>query len=891
VTFDKTSSESNENQEFKENNENNDSFQAAKAQIEAELFSKTKIDFKTDLHLFSSISPAKTNVQANLDAKNSLSLPANRVLKPSFKLSFLEDKTKEIIDTGNESSKQIESEIQQDLVIQEAHNYSNNITMEECNEESNLSKLDRETTIKEARKLEIESETYNAKLNFRANLSFFNSVTPSRLDTKQEKNLDFKNSRSLPFNRFEKPGDIESKNEETKEDEIMADQVSDQADQVIDQQQNKSETSEIETLEAPNNILVEENQTGNQIISEVLEQEQSIPVETNNIKAIEQNKTITEDSITIEDTESEELPDLVVQNLESHENLVEDSNDCTSNKTVIHDNLSDVTLQCNKQNDDENNLNDEDSEELAAVDKKEDLNESLESRSSVVIEGTVDQNTVESEVSINNKEEDSSNASFDLNMSSISANNSPSKVTFNLNTATSFIPSNEDNVKSLSRNSSASSLFSSVSQQYERNESSQESKTSNKRIARKKIQPSARNKESQRLMDDNELSVKKANEEAIESGPGRATLRRRKSDLSSTSSTSSSYTANIEAVAKLKANLQQIPSTFGSNDQEVRVTRSKLRALIEPTDEIIIQDKPGKPTVSRTRSAKATTSKQLEKLQENEEAQTEMSISNLKKHDEVFEKMDEIASLTKQNSTETEENELIAIKKNSRSKASRGRSPSPTASSCVSESTITSTIASATTKPRSTRGKSKTTKQQEAPIEEHDSPTSSVVSVASTTASSRYSMRERRNEANETTKLSPSKHKKTKSSKLEEAEGPPDVAKVKRTRSKLKNNETVESAKLGVINEGVITLDDSEDDTANSQDVIAEEKPKSVIAKVKRTRSKLKNSETSESIKSEINIESENDTANSQDTLEEKPKSSNLVRRASASDEQQKRSK
>ena len=53
MTFDKTSSESNENQEFKENNENNDSFQTAKAQIEAELFSKTKIDFKTDLHLFS----------------------------------------------------------------------------------------------------------------------------------------------------------------------------------------------------------------------------------------------------------------------------------------------------------------------------------------------------------------------------------------------------------------------------------------------------------------------------------------------------------------------------------------------------------------------------------------------------------------------------------------------------------------------------------------------------------------------------------------------------------------------------------------------------------------------------------------------------------------------
>ena len=57
MTFDKTSSENNANQEVKENNENNennDSFQAAKAQIEAELFSKTKIDFKTEWINFAS---------------------------------------------------------------------------------------------------------------------------------------------------------------------------------------------------------------------------------------------------------------------------------------------------------------------------------------------------------------------------------------------------------------------------------------------------------------------------------------------------------------------------------------------------------------------------------------------------------------------------------------------------------------------------------------------------------------------------------------------------------------------------------------------------------------------------------------------------------------------
>ena len=111
----------------------------------------------------------------------------------------------------------------------------------------------------------------------------------------------------------------------------------------------------------------------------------------------------------------------------------------------------------------------------------------------------------------------------------------------------------------MSRNSSVSSLFShisSVSQQYELNEDSNK-ETTTKKVTRKRIQPSTRNKDV-RLMDDNELSIKKATEEAIDLGASKATLRRRKSDLSSTSSSSPASTVNLEAVAKLRANLQQL---------------------------------------------------------------------------------------------------------------------------------------------------------------------------------------------------------------------------------------------------------------------------------------------------------------------------------------------
>jgi len=379
-----------------------------------------------------------------------------------------------------------------------------------------------------------------------------------------------------------------------------------------------------------------------------------------------------------------------------------------------------------------------------------------------------------------------------------------------------------------------------VSQQFERNETEEtdEPKQTGKRITRRRIQPSSRNKDV-RHMDDNELSIKKANEEAIE-GPGKASIRRRKSDLSSSSSASSVVsTANLEAVAKLRANLQQIPSTFGSNDQEVRVTRSKLRALIEPAEEIVVKE--SKP-VTRTRSAR-TTKKQLEQLNEESAApanpisdstdttELKMSISNLKKHNAAYDRLD---SLAKQSSTEVEE-EIISVKRGSKksTRSATTRSPSPTASSIVSESTVVS-IASVATKTRGTRGKTASSKAKQEPIvDENDSPTESLASVAST--SSRYSMRERRGAtaaAADTaeTKLSPSKayglrsKGKSTTSKSEDNQDAPGQAKVKRTRSKTLKTAESETHKLEAITESECLVVDSEETPTASQEVV-ETKP------------------------------------------------------------------
>jgi len=857
---------------FKEINEQNDSFRAAKAEIEAEVFS-SKIEqiyqIKPDLNLFSSITPTKKqSIYENLIAKNSTSLPVNRITTSSVKFSFNESNAKNQEGETKEIT-QIVSQIQ-DKNTEVILNYSNNISMEEFND-TNVRKLeqsiDRETNLKESKKAELDAELYNAKLNFKANLSFFNSVTPSRLENdSEEKMLQIKNSRSLPFKRFEKSSDsmlqiIENKTEvntntndiniknESKLEESVVSIQSDVSIEIIEDNAKDSEHEINEEIHANEiyDVVTEKSKLESQKVEKEVIHEADEKSEDSN----KENGEIKKDhyKVMIEDTDSDsELPDLVVKNSNTvvNESINEDQNECTANKTTINEHLNDVTLKYYRPvEDDVSSSEASDIDEVASSQqsaivisqKKTDLNRSIDSKSSIIIECTIDQNTQESTADQSvSKDNNSSNTSFDLNMSSISANNSPSKLALHMKPLISTnellsLPTGEEHSKSMSRNSSASSLFShisSVSQQYEQSQEKYEEKL--KKSVRKRIQPSTRNKEPQRHMDDNELSIKKATEEAIESRQEKVMIKRRKSDLSSTSSSSNS-TANIEAVAKLRANLQQIPSSFGSNETEVRVTRSKLRALIEPTDNVIEIEKPTKATVTRTRSARTT--KKLEDL--NEEASNtspKMSISNLKKHNAAFEKMDEI--LNQQNSVEND-NESVNTKKTARSRNTRKatRSPSPTASSCVSESTIASTNATATkANTKTTRGKAKTAKQ-EATIEENCSPTSSVVSIAST--SSRYSMRERKIEtsiepttsgSSATASATKTVKTKAKTTKLESSEtalaAAPEVAKVKRTRSNLKKAELEKITEAEVI----ALIEDSEDGFSTSQDTIASQGPK-----------------------------------------------------------------
>ena len=630
----------------------------------------------------------------------------------------------------------------------------------------------------------------------------------------------------------------DEENETSVEIETVNENVVEDEKQIVEEKKENSIVINEETKEPQIDLALEEssNETSIQLnqVQETKEPELN-KQEIINEKIAFSSQTETED----------ELPDLIPRSDDINMSDEEQTNDCIANKTAIND----ITLKAESKPFEETEsesldiqTNQESSQQSEVVISKTDLNDSINSKSSkssVLIDCTLDQDTIEDDSKDVN---DSTNTSFDLNLNSISANNSPSKLIKPITSDTSneILPPMQDTFQSMSRQSSVSSLFShisSVSQQYERNDETDESKPI-KKITRRRIQPSSRNKDI-RHMDDNELSIKKANEEIIE-GPGKASLRRRKSDISSTSSSASSVvsTANLEAVAKLRANLQQIPSKFGSNDQEVRVTRSKLRSLIEPAEEIVVKE--SKP-VTRTRSAR-TTKKHLEQLSEettiDTDSQTKMSISNLKKHNAAYDKLDSLG-LAKQSSTEVEE-EIISVKRGGRktTRTTTTRSPSPTASSIVSESTVASV-----SQPTKTRTRGKAKPKQEKHADENDSPTESLVSVAST--ASRYSMRERRGTApvtsaevaaaaaltSEANKVSPSKayglrSKGKTSTKTEEIheESAPGQAKVKRTRSKALKNTEPETHKLEAITEAEIIIDDSEDVTTASQEV-AESKP------------------------------------------------------------------
>ena len=319
-----------------------------------------------------------------------------------------------------------------------------------------------------------------------------------------------------------------------------------------------------------------------------------------------------------------------------------------------------------------------------------------------------------------------------------------------------LLPDDDFQIRTMTRTNSESSLFShisSVSEYYEKHkqnedeEEEEEEVKTTKRGAIKKRAPVGKSKDVLlRHMDDNELSITKANEEAAENskkGPGSSSLKRRKSDLSCSSGSSGASSA---AAAKIKASIQKLPPTLGSNDQEIRVTRSKLKALIESPDV--------SSSSSGSTSAKAKTTrnsrKKLEIVEENEEllpnqtTTAKMSISNLRKHNAAMEKAETLESIN--------EDEVEDSHANKRTTRSAARSPSPSASSIISASSIASTLtnASQTNVKRRGRAPKNAKKLEETP--QHDktlkdadqdietasqipSPTNSVVSVASVASS------------------------------------------------------------------------------------------------------------------------------------------------------------
>jgi hypothetical protein len=281
----------------------------------------------------------------------------------------------------------------------------------------------------------------------------------------------------------------------------------------------------------------------------------------------------------------------------------------------------------------------------------------IENKMSVDILNKSDDSLADANTKDKTLEMNKSDDSFELNMSSVSAQNSvsPKKNVdeeHELKSKPSILPDEDFQIRAMTRTNSESSLFShisSVSEYYEKNRQNEYEEEEEEERAKKTIKrraPVGKAKDVlQRHMDDNELSITKANEEAAENSKkapgGSSSLKRRKSDLSCSSGSSGASSA---AAAKIKASIQKLPPTLGSNDQEIRVTRSKLKALIESPE--VSSSSSGSST--KVSSAKVTrgSRKKLEIVEENEEllpSQTtpttaKMSISNLRKHNAAMEK-------------------------------------------------------------------------------------------------------------------------------------------------------------------------------------------------------------------------------------------------------------
>ena len=368
--------------------------------------------------------------------------------------------------------------------------------------------------------------------------------------------------------------------------------------------------------------------------------------------------------------------------------------------------------------------------------------------------------------------------SLDLNMSSVSArhsfdspdgNEATEKKTFS-NIFPQFADGDDQKLNlGLSRTNSESSLFShisSVSEHYEKLNKLQEEEEEKQNELKKRgtlkrrapVSTKAKEPIPTRLIDDNELSsIKRATEGAtsktLTGASGKSNLKRRNSDMSSSSSSSaSSLNPNAKA---LTARLEQIPTTLGTNDQEIRLTRSKLKTLIEQPMPATTSTR----TTLRTTANARSSNKRLEVVEETDDtgSPAKMSINNLRKHNAAMEKSN-------------------AKSKTSPTKAAR--SPSPTASSVISScsqfSTISigSSVVSSASAPKRRGRPPKNTKKTEDTNEtpkagaekslksnytdDNDqlSPTSSICSIASSTLrrstrKTRLSLEHGSSEANE----------------------------------------------------------------------------------------------------------------------------------------------
>jgi hypothetical protein len=579
---------------------------------------------------------------------------------------------------------------------------------------------------------------------------------------------------------------------------------------ICNQSDIEMEINEEPTPEEKDDIL---SQTSSRKSVQYTQQDLSQDHRVSPVEQIQQNNEISETEKDAEEDETKIITTVkttisttaITLNDENNVEQMNTENNCAMKEITIEEveskkevtnqiEASETKTNSNIAEDEAKEIINSQAETINTQEKSSDESSSLQKSGSFIFELTeenkadVSHNSInDSDITLNKSNEQ--DESFQLNMSSVSAhcenqsptlNKPPSSQDHNNSNSKIKLPKEEE-ISRLSRTNSESSLFShisSVSEHYEKLNKAEEIKIVNKppAVIARPPQPKVN-----RLMDDNELNIikKAAAEESNENSKrtGGAALRRRRSDLSSASS-SASESSSAAAVAKIRANMQKLPPTLGSNDQEVRVTRSKLKALIEHPEQTN-NDTPTPKKQARISRVKKQTLELVEELDE----PAKMSISNLKKHNAAMEKLIENNEEIIQ---DDHKRKIPSATARTTRSAKATRSPSPTASSIISDTTIASiqsqATSSASTKRRGRPPKAPSivsstasTKNLSQEIEnlqdktlvkaneldnyevssviQQTSPTNSVVSVASSigassvassTASGRYTRRNRR---------------------------------------------------------------------------------------------------------------------------------------------------